>query len=268
MNVKIRDLQNTEKGSMAVPVQFLEPVREDLIRRAVLVIQANTRQSYGASPEAGKRHSAEVSRRRRKYRGSYGKGISRVPRKILAANGSQIHWVGAVAPGTVGGRRAHPPKSEKIWSLRINDSERRKAIRSALSATMDVKIVTNRGHIVPKTYPFILSKEFESVSKTSEFQKALETIGLSGELVRSQRKSIRAGKGTMRGRKYKKTVGPLVVVSGECDALKSARNIPGIEVVSVSNLNAQKLAPGTQPGRVTLYTELALQKMAELKLFE
>ena len=47
-----------------------------------------------------------------------------------------MNWVGAFAPGTVGGRRAHPPKSEKIWSKKINKKENAKAIRSAISATL------------------------------------------------------------------------------------------------------------------------------------
>ncbi len=268
MKIKIIDVQNSEKGTVELPSQFLEPVRLDLIKRAVLAIQSNSRQAYGASPEAGKRHSADVSRRRRKYRGSYGKGISRVPRKILSRNGSQIHWVGAVAPGTVGGRRAHPPKAEKQWDIKINDTERRKAIRSALSATIDPQLVSARGHVLPKSYPFILSNDFEDISKTKDFHVALQSVGFTEELERSQNKNVRAGKGTMRGRRYKRSVGPLIVVSDTCKASKSARNIPGVEVVSVSNVNVEKLAPGTQAGRVTLYTQSAIEKLKESKLFE
>ena len=84
-----------------------------LIKRAVLTLQNNKRQRYGANPEAGKKVSAALSKRRRKYRGSYGHGISRVPRKILSRRGTSMNWQGAFAPGTVGGRRAHPPKAEK-----------------------------------------------------------------------------------------------------------------------------------------------------------
>ncbi|MFT4312797.1 MAG: 50S ribosomal protein L4 [Candidatus Woesearchaeota archaeon] len=268
MKVNIINVKNENSGSVDLPSQFSEPVRVDLIRRAVLAIQSNSRQSYGASPMAGKRHSAELSRRRRKYRGSYGKGISRVPRKILSRNGVQMHWVGAVAPGTVGGRRAHPPKSEKIWDIKINDAERRKAIRSALSATMDKEIVSARGHKIPDSYPFVLSKDFESVQKTKDFVQALHSVGLTNELERSSITSIRAGKGTMRGRKYKKVVGPLVVVSKTCDAIKAARNIPGVEVVDVANINVEKLAPGTQAGRLTLYTESAIAEIEKSKLYE
>jgi len=115
MELKILSQDNQEKGVLKLPIQFSEPVREDLIQRAVLTVEANTRQPYGTKPAAGMRHSADVSRRRRKYRGSYGHGISRVPRKVLSRRGTQMFWQGAVAPGTVGGRKAHSPKAEKIW---------------------------------------------------------------------------------------------------------------------------------------------------------
>ncbi|MFH1399970.1 MAG: 50S ribosomal protein L4, partial [Nanoarchaeota archaeon] len=113
MKLKILDTQRKETGTIDLPAQFFEPFRPDLIKLGVLAVQANGRQPYGASPDAGMRHSVEVSRRRRKYRGSYGIGISRVPRKILSRNGTRMNWVGAEAPGMVGGRRAHPPKAEK-----------------------------------------------------------------------------------------------------------------------------------------------------------
>ena len=45
---------------------------------------------------------------------------------------------------------------------------------------------------------------------------------------------------------------------------KAARNHPGVEVVVVDNLNAELLAPGTHPGRLTMYTTSALEKLGEL----
>ncbi len=161
MELKVINQTKTEIGKKQLPVQFTEPVRPDLIKRAVAVIRSNNRQAYGADPRAGKKCSAELSRRRRKYRGSYGKGISRVPRKILTRRGTQMYMVGAFAPGTVGGRRAHPPKAEKKWSKQINTKERRKAIRSALSATVIKEAVECRGHVVPDNYPFVVDDAFE-----------------------------------------------------------------------------------------------------------
>jgi len=267
MELKIISTENKEIGKKKLPTQFKEVIRTDLIKRAVLALQSKKRQAYGTDPEAGMKASADLSRRRRKYRGSYGLGISRVPRKILSRRGTRLNWVGAVAPGTVGGRKAHPPKAEKIWELKINKKEKRKAIRSALAATLDKKIVTERGHNVPANYPVILESKIESIAKTKELKKIFEALDLSAELGRTSSKQVRAGKGKMRGRKYKKKVGPLLIVSKSCELEKSAKNIPGVETVLVDKLNAEMLAPGTIPGRLTFFTEAALDKLEKNKLF-
>jgi len=267
MKLPVINLNKTEIGKKELPIQFSESIRTDLIKRAVVTIEANKRQPYGADPMAGKRASAELSRRRRKYRGSYGIGISRVPRKILSRRGTRMNWVGAFAPGTVKGRRAHPPKSEKIWSLKLNIKERRKAIRSALSATVIKELVIKRGHDIPDNYPFILDTKIESIEKTKDVKNALEKIGLTKELARVSEKKVRAGRGTMRGRKYKRTNGPLLVVSDKCKLIGAGANIPGLDIVKVNKLNALTLAPGTNMGRLTIFTEAALNKLGTDKLF-
>jgi len=267
MELKIISMDNKVVGKKKLPVQFKEVIRPDLIKRTVLALQSYKRQPYGTDPRAGMKASADLSRRRRKYRGSYGYGISRVPRKIMSRRGTRFNWVGAVAPGMVGGRKAHPPKAEKIFALKINKKERRKAIRSALAATVNKQLVVGRGHKAPDNYPIILESKIEDVEKTKELRKILSQIQLVEELKRASKRKVRAGKGKSRGRKYKKKIGPLLVVSKSCKLEKSAANIPGVEIVQVSKLNAELLAPGTVPGRLTLFTESALDKMEKDKLF-
>jgi large subunit ribosomal protein L4e len=267
MKLKILDKDAKDVGSISLPSQFDEPVRVDLIKRAVLAIQANNRQPYGASPEAGKRASAYVSKRRRAYKTTYGIGQSRTPRKILSRSGTRMNWVGAFAPQTVGGRRAHPPKASKIWSQKINLVERRKAIRGALSATLLPDLVKLRGHIVPDSYPFVLSDDFNNIAKTSELKKVLINLGFLSELNRANVKSVRAGKGKARGRKYKTKKSVLFVVSTSSELFKSASNLLGCDVVLVSDLNAELLAPGAVPGRLTLFTKSAIEKLNNDSLF-
>lgn len=267
MKLKILDTKNAEKGSVDLPKVFSEQVRPDIIKRAVEAIQSHNRQQYGASPDAGKRASAELSRRRRKYRGSYGHGISRVPRKILSRRGTRLNWVGAFIPGTVGGRRAHAPKATKIWAKKINVEERRKAIRSAIAATMVKETVAERGHAVPDNYPFIISNDFESISKTKELNVALNTLGLTAELERASGKTYRAGKARLRGRKYRKKKGPLMVVGNDCELLRAAPNVAGVDVVKINEINSELLAPGSTPGRLTLFTQSAIEKLDKEQLF-
>ncbi len=266
MELKIVSPDNKEVGKQKLPEQFEEAIRPDLIKRAVEAVQSSKRQPYGADPRAGKKAAARLSRRRRDYKGAYGKGISRVPRKTLVRRGMQMIWVGAFAPGTVKGRRAFPPVP-RDFTQKINDKERKKAIRSALAAAVDKNIVAARGHKAPEHYPFIVSTDFEKINKTSELLKAFEALGLHDELERGGRREVRAGKGKMRGRRYKQATGPLLVVSGTCEALKSAKNVPGVDVVEVTRVNAELLAPGTHPGRLTLFTHAAIQKIDKEKLF-
>jgi len=267
MELNILSSTKTSTGKIMLPKQFEEEVRPDLIKRAVLSIQANRRQPYGADKMAGKRSSAKVSRRRRDYRGSYGIGISRVPRKVLSRRGTRMNWVGAFAPGTIGGRRAHHPKAEKIWDKKINRKERRKAIRSAIAATVNKKYVEQRGHIIPGNYPFVLESDIESTNKTSQAKVILEKLGFKDELERVSERKIRAGKGKTRGRKYKTKRGLLLVVSDKCNLLKAMANIPGVEVCKVKELNTERLAPGASLGRLTLFTDKSIKILEKEKLF-
>ena len=267
MKVKVLDQNMAETKTIILPSQFEEPLRKDLIKRAVLVLQAARRQRYGADPEAGMRYSSYVSKRRNNYKSTYGIGQSRTPRKILNRRGTRFYFVGATAPMTVGGREAHPPKASKNWVQKINIKEKRKAIRSALAATMDKELVSERGHFLPESFPFVLDSSIESIEKTKDVFNLLNTFGFEKELERAQTTTLRAGKGKLRGRKTKTKKSFLFVVSKDCPLLKAAANIAGADVVPVNSLNAELLAPGTHPGRLTLYTESALDVLTQSNLF-
>lgn len=267
MKLSIVNSGNKKTGDMNMPSQFKEEFRPDLIKRAVHSLWSKARQAYGSDPLAGLRHSSKLSKRRRKYRGCYGFGISRVNRKILSRRGTRFNWVGTFSPQTVGGRRSHPPKAEKVLERKINKKENRKAIRSAMSATLLKEVVAERGHKLPAEYPFVVNGAVESISKTKEAEKLLLDLGFAEELGRSSQKKVRAGMGKMRGRKYRFKKGVLIVTSGDCPLLNAAKNVPGVDVVEVKALNAELLAPGADAGRVTLWTEKAVQKVADEKLF-
>lgn len=268
MKVSIIDAAKGETGKVELPSQFNEEFHPNLIARAALAVESSTRQPHGADPRAGKGYSAKLSRRRKAFKGAYGHGISRVPRKIMSRSGTRFNWTAALAPGTVGGRQAHPPKAEKIWTKKINKRENRKAIRSALGATMVPSIVSKRGHKVPKNFPFIAASGIENLAKTKDVISSLQKMGFEAELERISGRTIRAGRGKARGRRYVIKKGPLIVVSKENSGImKAARNIAGVDVAVVNRLNAQLLAPGTAPGRLTLFTEAAIERIGKEKLF-
>jgi large subunit ribosomal protein L4e len=267
MKAVVYDIHGKKASDIILPQQFNESYHPDLIRRAVLSILAGRRQKYGVSPEGGKRHAVYLSKRRRNYKGSYGHGMSRTPRKTMWRRGTQFGWEGAFAPGTKGGRRAHPPKMEKDFTLKINLNEKRKAVRSALSATVDRNLVEQRGHKIGTLYPIILESKAETLAKTRDVKSLLEALGLKEEMERNRETKIRAGRGKLRGRKHAKKRGLLFVVSSKCSLFKSASNIPGVEVAEARELNAELLAPGTNAGRLTIYTDKAIAEMDSKNLF-
>ncbi|MGV8151006.1 MAG: 50S ribosomal protein L4 [Candidatus Woesearchaeota archaeon] len=264
MKIPVIDKEKKEVKKKEMPKQFSEPIREDLIYKAVVTVQANSRQPYGAYERAGMNVSAKLSRRRKDWKGSYGHGMARTPRKSLSHRGTRFNWVGALAPNTRGGRRAHPPKAEREWGKKLNIKERRKAICSALSATLMPEVVSARGHKLPKDFPFILSNDVESINKTKDVMMLLKALGFKEDLDRTDDKVKRAGKGKNRGRPYKIKKSVLFVVSKNCPLNKSASNISGVDIVTPDHLNAELLAPGTKPGRLTLYTEGAVDTIAEM----
>ncbi len=265
--MKVVNLEGKKVKEMNLPKQFHEEYHPNLIKRSVLTIRNNKRHPYGAKERAGIRYSSTLSKRRKDYKGSYGKGLSRTPRKVLWRRGTQFGYVGATAPGTRGGRKAHPPKSEKIFDKKINKKENRKAIRSALSATLNVELIKNRNHKMPSEFPFIIENNIESLEKTKDVENTLKKLGFEKEMERCEEKKVRAGKGKTRGRKYHKKKGLLIVVSKKCNLMKSAINIPGVDIVEIKKINSELLAPGTHAGRITLYTESSIEILEKEKLF-
>ncbi len=251
--VKIFNLEGKPVGKTKLPPIFETPIRPDVIKRAVLVIQSNRRQPQGRDPMAGKRTSAESR--------GVGLGIARIPR--IKGPGER----GALAPGTVGGRVAHPPTSEKKIVRRIPKKEKRLALFSAIAATASKEVVASRGHSIEDApqIPLVVTDDLERLKKTKEVEEALIRLGVLADIyrVRESRK-IRAGKGKQRGRKIKQAIGPLIVVSGDNRILKTAKNIPGVDVADVKSLNVEMLAPGTHPGRLTIWTSKAIEKLNEI----
>ena len=239
----IFDLEGNPEGKTLLPKIFKGSIRPDVIKRAVLAIQSSRIQPQGRDPMAGKKTSAESR--------GVDLGISRIPR--VKGGGGRA----AFAPSTVGGRQPHPPKSEKKIRKKIPKKEARFALCSAIAATAFKENVVSRGHKIESVpqLPIVLTNSIEEVSKTSEVETVLNNLGLSSELTRVKKsRKIRAGKGKRRGRKMKQAVGPLIVVAANKGISKAAVNIPGVDVVEIKNLNTEMLAPGTHPGRLTLWS--------------
>ena len=249
----IYDLQGKPTAKTPLPNVFATPLRPDVIKRAVLAIQSRRLQPQGRDPMAGKKTSAES-------RGT-GMGIARVPR--VKGGGGRA----ALAPSTVGGRQPHPPRSEKKIVKRIPRKELRLALRSAVAATASETVVASRGHRIEDVpdFPLIVIDQIEELKKTGELEAALTNLGILSDLYRVKgSRKIRAGKGKRRGRKMKQAVGPLIVVAKNKGVFNAASNLLGVDVSTVQDLNAEMLAPGTHPGRLTLWASSAIERLDTL----
>jgi large subunit ribosomal protein L4e len=251
--VHVYSLEGKAVKSVDLPPVFRAEVRTDLIRRAVTAFQANRRQPYGPSPKAGMRHSVRWSGK--------GQGVSRVPRIRGTMTGAQ-------APGTVGGRKGHPPRIEKIWAKKINDRERRLARNAALAALRDAGLVARRGHRFEEalSLPVVVEDGLESLEPEGSAAKAgvaiLEALGVWSDVERAKDgRHVRAGRGKMRGRRTRTPKSLLVVVKDPAKVRRAFGNLPGVDVISVAALNAEILAPGGDPGRLALFSEGALEAL-------
>ena len=250
MIAKVYGLDGSEKGEIELPGIFETEYRPDLIRRAFLSAFTARLQPKGVDPMAGKRTSAKSIGK--------GHGMARVRRTREGR--------AAFVPQAVGGRRCHPPKVEKILHERINKRERIKALMSAIAASANPELVRGRGHIIDDvpSLPLVVENEFESLSKTKEIFEVFKNLGLDKDVERAKEGiKIRAGKGKMRGRRYRKPKSVLVVVSDLCDVIRGCRNLPGVDVITADSLGIIHIAPGGDAGRLTLWTEGAIEKLRE-----
>jgi len=175
----ILTITGEKKGEIELPRFFEEPVRKDLIKRLYEVELASSRQPYGNNPRAGKEVSAsgKLHRARHQWKGTYGYGISRVPRKIMTKRGNRFNWVGAFAPGTRGGREAHPPKAEKVWKKKINKNEKMIALKSAIAANKRI----------------IVENKIEEINKTKEMKRIIEKLCNNPNAILVSSKKVNAG---------------------------------------------------------------------------
>ena len=249
--VRVYSIEGEPTKVIDLPSVFRSDVRADLIRRAVTAFQANRRQAYGPGPRSGMAHSVRWSGK--------GHGVSRVPRLRGSMTGAQ-------APGTKGGRRAHPPQPDRVWAKKVNERERRRARNAALAALRDPVLVAARGHRFDEqlSLPVVVEDALESAAPedgaTREGLELFGRLGVEDDVARAKAgRHVRAGRGKMRSRRYRQPRSVLVVVKDVPHARRLFGNLPGVEIVTPAALNAEILAPGGDPGRLTIFSEGALE---------
>ena len=258
MKVNLYSLDGKVVGEVELPPIFEELYRPDLIARAVLAEESRLYQPKGNYRWAGMETSADYVGRKEVYKSLKNRGQSRLPREFF---GGGIPGRVRRIPSAVGGRRAHPPKPEKRIEERINKKEWAKALRSALNATTQLRLVRARGHKVGDvTVPFIVVDEIEGVEKVKDLYAILKQLAPEDLERAEKRQRVTGVRRKRKGRAYRVPKSFLIVVSDDAKVLK-ADNIPGVDVVPVSKLQVRHLAPGTHAGRLTVFSQKALKAL-------
>jgi large subunit ribosomal protein L4e len=264
MKTELFSVEGKKVKEIEVPSVFSVKIREDIVKKA---FEAEKRiQPYGPSPTAGRRHSASgrIRHIRHKWRTAYGRGISRVPRKTMWRRGTQFYWIGAEVSGTRGGRQAHPPVVEKMMQeKRLNKKEAIMALNSAIASTSNENMIKKRyerlSEVKNLKLPIVIESNLEKI-KTKNFLVSVEKILGNLSVVAGKTKSVRAGKGKLRNRKYQKSKGVLLV-TGNDENIKTK----AVDSRKVNELMIGDLYP---LGRLAIYTEKAIkdiEKMGEEK---
>lgn len=236
-----------ENKEIELPKLFSSKIREDICQK---VYEIEKRwQPYAPYFLAGKLYSAsgKIRHQRHRWKTSYGRGISRVPRKILWRRGTQFYWIGATVAGTRGGRRAHPPKIEHfLKKLKINKKEKLIAYKSAIAATASFDYIKKRYATLEEEkikigLPLIIKSDLLKL-KIKDFLKNLKEnfSNLYEFLLKS-----------------KKRVGMLLVI-GNREEFKTKM----FDVRKVSEIRLADLYP---LGRLTIYTEQAIKDLEEFE---
>jgi len=159
-----------------------------------------------------------------------------------------------------------PTKIWRRWHRRINITEKRYALVSALAATALPALVMARGHRIeglPEVPLVVDNKVIDNVDKSSKAVALLKSLNAYDDVERvKDTKSIRPGKGKMRNRRCRVRRGPLLVYAQEnSPIIKAFRNLPGVDICNVNRLNLLQLAPGGHLGRFIVWTKDAFEKL-------
>ncbi len=229
-----------------LPDIFTYPIKKELIQRAVLSEQSFELQPQGHYILAGMQTTAAYYGRMSTYRTGRHMGIAIRPREKLG--GGRQGRVKRI-PSAVKGKRAHPHKVTKKITELINKKEYANALKSAISAT-----VLSNNKILS---PIIVDDSVENIKKAKDVSSLLKQFHIP----------YREGKKKILKRSHDRTrykASAILIVKNDNGIVKAARNLPGVDAVTLANLKVQLLAPGGHPGRISIWSESAVNNVRDV----
>lgn len=263
MKLPVYNLEGKKSGEIDVGDALSKPVRVEVINRCFLAEQSLLRQPYGTDYWAGKRTSAHYHGERGTRYSMMNKEMARLRR--IHGNQGYLSMTARFSPQATKGRAAHPPKPEKVWTLKVNKKEAALGLASSLSASSNKIFVSSRGHLVAgdMVLPIVVEDRVEGIKNTKQIRSLFVGLGLGKEIERAGKKKVRAGKGKRRGRRYQKKKGPLFIVKQDNGVVKAIRNLAGFDATESKKLSVSMLSPGGRPGRLAIFTQSALQELLD-----
>ena len=107
-----------------------------------------------------------------------------------------------------------PTKPWRKWHRKVNLTQRRYAVASAIAASAVPALVMARGHRIMGTPegPLVVSSSIENITKTSAAVALLKKFGAYADVEKTEAsKTMRAGKGKLRNRRFVQRRGPLII---------------------------------------------------------
>jgi len=252
--ISVYSVDGEVSKSVKLPGVFQAPIRPDVVHFVHTNMAKNKRQPYCVNKYAGKMPSAA----------SWGTGraVSRIPR----VQGGGTHRSGQGAFGNMcrGGRMFAPTKTWRKWHRKVNSTQKRYAVASGVAASGVPSLVMARGHRIDQLseVPLVVSNQVEKLTKTRDAVQMLKKFGAYDDVEKViSSKTLRAGKGKMRNRRFVQRRGPLIIYDNDNGVTRAFRNIPGVELASVDSLNLLQLAPGGHLGRFCVWTQGAFEKL-------
>jgi large subunit ribosomal protein L4e len=252
--VTVFSITGDKAGETPLPVVMTAPLRPDIVQFVHSNMNKNARQAYAVNIYAGKQVVAS----------SWGTGraVARIPR--VGGGGTSRSGQGAFGNMCRGGRMFDPTKTWRKWHRKINVTQKRYAVTSAIAASAVPALVMARGHVVDQVpeIPLVVDTVIESTKKTSAAKDILAALGALQDVEKvADSKKIRAGKGKMRNRRYVMRRGPLVIYKKNDGVEQAFRNLPGVELCCVDRLNLLQLAPGGHMGRFCIWSQAAIDSL-------
>jgi len=157
-----------------------------------------------------------------------------------------------------------PTRTWRKWHRKINISQKRYALASAVAASGITSLVLARGHQIwgiPEVPLVVANEAVDSLTKTKNALALLTALKAEADVERCKNVQKHSGKARLRNRAKSIKVGPLIVTGNKSYAYKAFRNLAGVQTISVLSLNLLKLAPGGHVGRFIIWTKGAFEQL-------